>query len=329
MLPDNRLFRAVTTLSAGLLLTLLALTPALAGDMSTEELATRLVSKDQKVRIEATAELDKRGQPAMMDFLTVLKSGPVNARRGAVIGLAFLPVPGLATDGLIQALNDNDVIVRSLAAHALGKLGSVTAKDVARHLGDKNERIRIGAALALTRMRGEAVPALVTQLGSTEIQTKAKAAWLLGRIGDPARPAVPALIRALAVKDERVMHVIAEAIDLIGADPSMMLQHLTLIGADLHRCPKQQVGENAAPTLVALLARPGTPLTHAAFIGLGQMGQLAKPALLKAFKTGNGSQRTAAALLLSDLDPSIAHQIPEDLRKTLAGAKRQPAHTEE
>jgi len=55
---------------------------------------------------------------------------------------------------------------------------------------------------------------------------------------------------------------------------------------------------------------------------LGQIGKDAEPALLEILKTGNASQQTASALLLSEIDPDIVQALPDDLRESLAGAKR-------
>ena len=61
----------------------------------------------------------------------------------------------------------------------------------------------------------QAVPALAALLSTPDPTLRAKAAWLLGRLGPLALPAAPALVRALDCPDIRAMHVIAEAIDLV------------------------------------------------------------------------------------------------------------------
>jgi hypothetical protein len=51
------------------------------------------------------------------------------------------------------------------------------------------------------------------------------------------------------------------------------------------------------------------------------IGQEAAPALRRAVETGTPSQRTGAALLLSDIDPDSVLTLPDDLRLSLSGAR--------
>ena len=124
------------------------------------------------------------------------------------------------------------------------------------------------------------------------------------------------------LNDTRVTHVVAEAIDLIGADPGLLYQELSLLDFKAGGFPLKRIGGEAASTLAILLARPGTPIAQAAMYTLGQIGKDAEPALLEILKTGNASQQTASALLLSEIDPDIVQALPDDLRESLAGAKR-------
>ena len=93
-----------------------------------------------------------------------------------------------------------------------------------------------------------------------------------------------------------------------------------MLGRDRVNCPATRLGGAAAPALVKILARPGTPTAHIAMYTLARMGPVAEPALRIALATGNASQRTAAALLLTGIDPDLARTLPEDLRRALAGA---------
>jgi HEAT repeat protein len=256
----------------------------------------------------------------MPDLLRTLSAGSVSERRGSVIGLALLPVPGLAVDGLLTALADEDATVRRLAAHALGKIGAPAAPDVAEKLADADNRVRVAAALSLSKMGSSAVPSLIQLLQREDPMIRAKAAWLLGAMGQDALAAVPALIRALETEDIRLVHVIAEAIDTIGPDPVLVYIELTLLGRERIDCPVTRIGAAAAPTLVKLLARPGTPLGNVALYALARMGPVAEPALRATLASGTDGQRAAAALLLTGIDPKLVHTLPEDLRRTLAGA---------
>lgn len=284
------------------------------------QLADMLASMDAQARAEGIAAVQTDGVNYLPGLIAELESPSVERRRGAVIGLALMPTPGLTVDGLISALGDEDAIVRSLAAHALGKAGPIAAQPVAWLLSHSDNRVRVGAALALNKMGESAVPALASMIALKDPMVTAKAAWLLGVMGPKAMATVPTLIRALETDDMRLVHVLAETIDVIGPDPAMVYYELTMLGQERIACPATRVGAAAAPTLVKLLARPGTPLAHIALYTLARMGAVAKPALKAALATGNQGQKTAAALLLTDIDPKLAHTLPEDLRTALSGA---------
>lgn len=310
----------------GLLLTLAA--PAQAQEIPNARdkqdiphIAAMMGSENRQERNAAFLRLNDFGQSAMPGLVRIRKSGTIEQRRGAIIGLAFMPIPELTTKGLIDALGDQDAVVRSLAAHALAKVGVTAAPEIAKMLANSNPQIRTGAALALTQMKKDAVPALSLALSTKDGLVRAKTAWLLGRMGPDAQAAIPALIRALKTTDMRVMHVVGEAIDLIGASPGLLTHELLLLGYKPGLFPLKHLGARAAPTLTALLSRPGTPLGHAAMLTLARIGMDAKPALLHGLRTGNASQKTAAALLLSDIDPKTVLILPEDIRQSLSGAR--------
>jgi len=284
------------------------------------QLADMLIAKDAGVRARAVDAVKECGMDFLPGLTAELNSGPAQRRRGAVIGLALLPVPDMTVAPLIHALGDEDVIVRSLAAHALGKAGHIAAEPVAWLLSHSDDRVRVGAALALNKMGEAAVPALTAMITLKDPMVTAKAAWLLGVMGPKAMAAVPTLVRALETDDMRLVHLLAETIDIIGPNPAMLQYELTMLGEDRIACPATQVGAAAAPTLVKLLGRPGTPMAYVALYSLARMGAVAKPALKAVLATGNQNQKTAAALLLTDIDPKLAHTIPEELREALSGA---------
>ncbi len=284
-------------------------------------LTAQVGGSDTTARTSAMALLKAGGQSTMPDLLRIGRDGTVVERRGAIIAMASLPLAPLGTDEFITALSDEDVAIRSLAAHALAIVGPSAARQTAQLLGSENQNARSAAAYALKLMGKYSVPALIETLSSNDVFARSKAAWLLGRMGKAATPAIPPLVAALQSDDTRVMHIVAEAIDLIGANPAIVFQQLTLIG-HTPDCPVRRIGTNAAPTLVRLLSRPGTMLAQLAFRALSEIGTDAQPALLEAIRNGSPSQRTAAALLLVDIDPDMVLTLPEDLRTSLAGATR-------
>jgi len=298
--------------------------PAQASDSTDAALASEitamLLSQDLTERAAGLKALSASGQECMKCFLKITDNGTIDQRRGAVIALALLPVPELATDGLLKALDDKDATVRSLAAHALAKIGEAAAAPTARLLLDPDEQVRTGAALALSKMGKSAIPALTAMLKMDDAFAKAKAAWLLGRMGHEALSATPALIHALDDGDMRVVHVICETLDMIGPNPAVVYHELMLIGISGSQCPATRLGAKAAPTLVRLLTRPGTPMGNIALYTLARMGTVAEPALRAALATGTEGQKIAAALLLTGIDPELASTLPEELRRSMTGA---------
>ncbi|MBG0790373.1 MAG: HEAT repeat domain-containing protein [Desulfovibrionaceae bacterium] len=284
--------------------------------------ADLLVSRDSAQRAEGMALIEHDGLALMPGLARVLHSGGLVSRRGAAIGLSLMPIPAPAVDHLITGLADDDAVVRSLCAHGLGKIGAPAATEAAHLLTHSDNRVRIGAALALSKMGADAVPALAAMLRLQDPGVSARAAWLLGILGRDALPSVPALIRALETDDMRLVHLLAETIDSIGPDPAVVHHELLLLGSGRSRCPATRVGGAAAPTLVKLLARPGTPMANIALITLVRIGPAAEPALRLALATGTPSQRTAAALALTGIDPDLAATLPEDLRTVLSGTMK-------
>ena len=310
------LFLAVFLLTASVCAPALAGSADCAGDM--RGLILRLARKQEQAL--AIAELKACGQSAMGALERGMRAGTEDERRGSAVGLGLLPMPGLAAGSLLAGLDDEDSAVRSLAAHGLARIGVPVARDVAALLASDRERVCNAAAYGLTLMGERAVPALCGMLESDDPFVRSRAAWLLGRMGRGALAAVPALVRALDVPDPRAMHVVAEAIDLIGPVPGVLAFHYTL----LHARPtlSGRLGQGAAPVLIRLLARPGTLTGQVAFRALAGMGWTALPALAATLKSGTDSQRVAVALLLVKLDPNLAPELPEDIRAILVESGR-------
>jgi HEAT repeat protein len=297
--------------------------PGTASARAAERLADRLGSPDPATRRRAAAALADQGLAALPGLERALASPSAERRRGAVLGLGLLPIPALAEDALLGAMADPDVAVRSLAARSAAQAGPAVAPSLVALLAAPDPNQRNAAAYALTLMGGPAVDALARGLATDTPFARAKTAWLLGHMGGEAASAIPALVRALDSTDPRVTHVVAEAIDLIGPDPGLVWHHLMLLGGTPGGFPLKRAGSRAAPVLIRLLARPGTPLAQVAFHALAAIGPDALPALRQAVKDGSPSQRTAAALLLSDIDRDSVLALPEDLRQSLSGARHE------
>ncbi len=285
-------------------------------------LIRQLGDSDNARRSQAVETLKKCGQTAIPALMQGVRHGTVQKRRGSALGLALLPLRGVASGELLRALDDEDTAVRSLAAHGLALIGGPVANDVAAQLAAGKDKARNAAAYTLALMGKKAVPALCRILESNDPFVRSKAAWLLGRMGHDALGSVPALVRALDTDDDRAMHVVAEALDLIGPDPALVSFHCLLLGAQSHSL-FTRLGNNAGPILIRLLTRPGTLTGQVAFRTLARMGRTAMPALLAALQSGTRNQRMAAALLLVKMDPKIGPDLPEDIRAILVETGRQ------
>lgn len=288
-----------------------------------DALVLQLADQDRKVQIEAGLKLSKSGQSIMPCLIDLYEIGTPRQRRGAILGLSVLPLPTLASDTMLAALADSDDVVRSTAAGCLALFPSELGDAVVARLADGNTMIRDAAALSIMIMGERAVPALTNGLSSSDEFARAMAAWFLGRLGPRASGAIPSLIHALHTPDERSMHIVAEAIDLIGPDPSIAVLHLLEIGLQ-PGCPATRIGPRAAPTLIRLLNRPGTPTGQLAFRALSMAGPAIRDDLARAVHEGPVGQRTAAALLLVTIDPEAVRELPDDVRRLLAGVRPQP-----
>ena len=132
------------------LILFLATGPCAANDAA--QAAGLLVSADRADRAKGLASIEEQGQTLMPGLKAVLRSGKVEARRGAAIGLSLMPIPGLAVEPLVLGLGDDDAVVRGLCAHGLGKIGAPAAPRTAQLLTHSDNRVRVGAALALSKM---------------------------------------------------------------------------------------------------------------------------------------------------------------------------------
>ena len=126
---------------------------------------------------------------------------------------------------LVQRLADPDAAVRYWAATGLGNLGedAGSAEDaLAARLHDESPSVRIAAARGLCRMGDAetALPVLIQELGSDQEWVRLNAAIVLDEIDQQARPAIPALQKALQDRQNKyVVRVANRALnELLGTD---------------------------------------------------------------------------------------------------------------
>ena len=197
----------------------------------------------------ALAQLESRGEEAVLILTAILGEGPAQARIQAAALLAKVgPDAAPAVPALAEALKAKEKGVRGMAAIALGRIGEPAREALVpldRALSDSDVRVRVAASLAVYGITGESaaptrvlfgvfsspdadvramvaeafaemgtpiVGFLVTSLKSDDETTRANAARTLSAMGPGAAEARGALQAALDDKSEAVRAAAAEAL---------------------------------------------------------------------------------------------------------------------
>lgn len=249
-----------------------------------------------------------------------------------------------AIDPLIQKLADEDPYVAGAAAEALHRIGSESVLPLSRALGDEREKVRWGAAIALGKLRKQALPALpalVRALADANDDVRYCAAFALGGLGTAAAASegvVPALVEALHDRDEGVRRAAVFALAQI--DPAGRLRDRSWEGvvATVERLVPLLMAEHHVPGVSLALvrdrrvaytrswgvadARTGVPVTGET---LFEAASMTKPVfaytVLKLAEQGR-----------LDLDrplakPAEAEPIPDQPERALVTARMALSHT--
>lgn len=254
-----------------------------------------LINPNPTTQTEAARSLQQGGEAAVPVLSTLLsraegsstwEATEVRWKAADLMGKLGLETPE-AVPPLIQALKDDDLHVRTVAATSLGALASAeTAAQAVPALTEllpTGGPVSVAAARALSRFGPEArsaVPALLKLMKEgEESQVRWNAVRTLGKIGPGAREAVPELIAALKDRDDHVREHAAEALGDIG--------------------PEAREG---VPALIEILKDPIARVRRDAARSLGQIGPAAKVAL------------PALKGLLNDEDPQVRQAATRALR---------------
>jgi HEAT repeat protein len=150
----------------------------------------------------------------------------------AVVTSSALGQTTRTLDDWRRDLRDPAVEVRARAAQALGAFERRAVPALTSALGDREYRVRSSAAEALVKLPpGDVVPGMIEALRSAEVGVRANAAVVLGAFGPAARPAAPALARALKDPNVRVRELAGEALNRI---TSPGLNHATTLPLNCH-----------------------------------------------------------------------------------------------
>ena len=154
--------------------------------------------------------LGKEARAAIPALIDALKTQSVDVRREAALALGS--VTKGTEDGvlaLIGALSDEDIEVRSNAADALAEIGTKAKQAVPELLlllrKDQNQSIARGKAIIALASTGkdseEVISALIQELKGGDARN---AALSLGRIGPPAKAAIPLLLQTLKNDNQEI-----------------------------------------------------------------------------------------------------------------------------
>ena len=153
-------------------------------------LTKQLADENNKLRIQAAAELAKRKAKA-------------------------------AVKPLMSMLRDPDPVVRTSAAAALAHLGKDVVGEVTLGLYAEDRMTRMGSAMTLG-MIGEpaktAITALKGSLIDTDVKVRGHAAQAIYRISKDAKTALPVLLKCMQDEDEHVRVGVINALAMMGAD---------------------------------------------------------------------------------------------------------------
>jgi HEAT repeat protein len=248
------------------------------------------------------------GDPAAPALKEFLKSGDPNLRWEAAVILVEIGVgrdsmlfrdltpparagqevtyQGKTASEWTLLLHDTEPSVRSYAAEALGKMGSVPA-DSADELGfavlDTEKAVQLSAAGALANIGARArraLPFLVRALRSRDLEVVRGAAHAIANLGPEAQPAIPALIEILKHDFERPYDLVG-----LGRFQDRRCAAYTL----------SKIGAAALPSLLELLRSDEEELRSWAAKSLTWMGKSVESELVRALEDEDASLRRGAA----------------------------------
>ncbi|MBI5366392.1 MAG: HEAT repeat domain-containing protein [Planctomycetes bacterium] len=222
------------------------------------------------------------------------------------------PVGTEATRSLLRALKDPSTLVRRAAARALGvspPAHSPAGPVLAAVLADEAERrgVRAAAAEALAGYGEVGVPALEAALRGPSDGLRRAAVASLGRIGPPARAALPALREAVSARVTACSTAALEAIGLIGPEQCDLAAIARALQASEERLCRAAL---VAAGGVGADALPLVPHMIAALQSKDEVNEVASAAARALSRVGPGAQPALIAALRGTDHTSIRARIP-------------------
>jgi HEAT repeat protein len=270
-------------------------------------LVEALQDKNDAVRAEVVSALGAIGPPAKeaVPKITALLEDPNKLiRRTAALALWWIDSQAkVAVPILIEGLEDKgaDLIDRQACVYVLGEIGAQAEAAVPALIGllrgiqkstrtETSVELSQNAAEALGRLGEPAVPALTTQLRDKDPDIRKNAAWALWRMGPKAKAAVPALCEMSKDGNASVRLFAVAALGKIGP-----------------------AAGGAVPALIERLQDPDGKIRVKASWALGSIGSAAKdavPGLIATLKDKEKEARESATWALGKIGQGAKAAIP-------------------
>jgi HEAT repeat protein len=314
-----------------------------AGPEGAEPLIKAIDHDNVNVRAQVVMSVGQMGpgaKPAVPKLAELAKGGDANLRNNAINALVQLGIDGrAAAPALVENLKDPNQFIVTQSLQALRNM-QPDAKSVAPALEEllksTNPYQRAMAADALVALDQEnkaALPVLIELLGDK--QWCSMATQSLGRMGPPAKEAVPELVKLLKAPPNPFARTqILFALGQIGPDAKAALPELLELIKEQNDLNLRMAALNAlkamradskevVTAMIAVLKEPAPNpiLHHSAMDVLGQCGKEGKeaiPALLEGLKNGDGYYRLRAADALTKIDPDQAKEKATPVLEQLA-----------
>ena len=267
-------------------------------------------------------------------LMEMFRDSPAADFARASTGLARMGPKGTALL-LEHALSEEDAVGR---IQAMQSLGYASPEGLRPHLQRLSEVIadpeampglRAAAIYALVAMRGDCVeclPAIREALRDESYEYVSTAIGVLTLMGDKAAPAVPDLLRFLAIDDPKVGDPTARLLGTIGARADLVVPALDRMVRDFASDEGARAlatfGPRALPVAMKILQEGDEYAQYAAlwtFAHLGEQAASAVPTLI-ALIDGEDEDIAARAIgTLGYIGPKASAAVPKIMALTLAG----------
>jgi HEAT repeat protein len=198
---------------------------------------------------------------------------------------------------LVEAIDDEDRLVRELALNALVTIGPASLPGLKEALRHKNPKVRSYTAIALAQLKGETdqvVAALRVTLKDEDARVRMSVLYGLAIVGPAAKAAVPDLVECFkdraVVENQSIRSKALHTLEQIGREAKSatpeVLKALEGEDSELHYSAARALGalapgdEVVIAALVRTLKEKGKGIARiGAADGLGRMGPAAKGAV--------------------------------------------------